>query len=89
MLEIITNSDAKIVCMNGMKAGVQVWPNKIKHRRSNVKPPSELGYRMRMKCTASGYDFEREVDNGLLLTETLMLHQTGTGHQGWAYEHLE
>jgi hypothetical protein len=51
--------------------------------------PSGLGYRMRMKCSVSGCDFQKEADNGLLLTETLMLHQTRTGHQGWAYEHLE
>jgi hypothetical protein len=37
MLEIITISDANIVGTNGLKAGVQVWQNKIKHRLSNVK----------------------------------------------------
>lgn len=51
--------------------------------------PSGLGHRIRMKCIVSGCDFEKEVDNGLLLTETLMLHQTRTGHQGWGYDHLQ
>jgi hypothetical protein len=37
VLEIITISDANIVGTNGLKAGVQVWQNKIKHRLSNVK----------------------------------------------------
>jgi hypothetical protein len=35
MSEIITISDANIVGTNGLKAGVQVWQKKIKHRLSN------------------------------------------------------
>ena len=35
LLEIITISDANIVGTNGLKAGVQVWQKKIKHRLSN------------------------------------------------------
>ena len=35
MLEIITISDAKIVGTNGLKAGIQVWEKKIKHRLSD------------------------------------------------------
>jgi len=35
MLEIITISDANIVGTNGLKAGVQVWQEKINHRLGN------------------------------------------------------
>jgi len=47
------------------------------------------GHRIRIKCIISGCGFEKEVDNGLVLTETQMLHLTRTGHQGWSIEHLE
>jgi hypothetical protein len=38
LLEIITISDANIVGMNGLKAGVEVWQKKINHHLGNVKP---------------------------------------------------
>jgi hypothetical protein len=37
MSEIVTISDANIVGTNGLKAGVQVCPKKIKRRLSNVR----------------------------------------------------
>jgi calcineurin-like phosphoesterase len=44
MLEIITISDAKDVGTNGLKAGIQVWKKKTKHRlvmdHVNFKQPS-------------------------------------------------
>jgi hypothetical protein len=51
--------------------------------------PSGMGHRMKIKCIVSGCGYEKEVDNGIHLTEVEMFHLTRTGHQGWSIEHLE
>jgi hypothetical protein len=51
--------------------------------------PSGMGHRMKIKCIVSGCGDEKEVDNGIHLTEVEMFHQTRTGHHGWTHESLE
>jgi hypothetical protein len=58
------------------------------HLTDNMVDPSGLGHRMKMKCIFPDCGFEKEVDNGILLMDTQMLHKTRTGHDGWTYEHL-
>jgi hypothetical protein len=35
LLEIMSNSDAKIVVIYGPKAGIQVWQKEVNHRLGN------------------------------------------------------
>ena len=44
---------------------------------------------MKIKCIVSGCGYEKEVDNGIHLTEVERFHQTRTGHHGWTHESLE
>jgi hypothetical protein len=41
--------------------------------------PSGMRHRMKIKCIVSGCGYEKEVDNGIHLTEVEMFHQTRTG----------
>jgi hypothetical protein len=49
--------------------------------------PSGMGVRMKIRCIVCGY--EKEVDNGVYLTELEAFHLTQTGHQGWTHKILK